>query len=209
MADIVRLGKDRMPSFEFLKPEEIEAVVKYICDLENTATRENAPAGSSPSALKREARWFVHSGYNRFLDQDGHPAIKPPWGTLTAIDLNKGELVWRVPLGESPEPADAGYSHTGTENYGGPVVTAGGLVFIAASKDAHLRAFDAHTGKELWAGALPAAGYATPCTYAIKGRQYVVIAAGGGKLGTPAGDAYVAFALPKKSTKDRAKPTKR
>ncbi|MBI3117865.1 MAG: PQQ-binding-like beta-propeller repeat protein, partial [Candidatus Hydrogenedentes bacterium] len=141
-------------------------------------------------------RWFNHTGYNRFVDQDGYPAVKPPWGTLSAIDLNRGEITWQVTLGESPELAAAGYRNTGAENYGGPIVTAGGLIFIAATKDEMFRAFDKETGALLWETKLPAAGYATPCTYMIRGRQYVVIAAAGGKIGSPAGDAYVAFALP-------------
>ena len=137
------------------------------------------------------------TGYHRWLDTNGYPAIKPPWGTLNAIDLNTGEYRWRVTLGEWPELKAKGVPPTGTENYGGPVVTAGGIVLIAASRDEHLRAFDRKTGKELWKAKLPAAGYATPATYSVNGRQYVVIACGGGKIGTKSGDAYVAFALPR------------
>ena len=141
---------------------------------------------------------YTHTGYNRWLDPDGYPAIKPPWGTLNAIDLNTGEYLWRVPLGEYPELKAQGMAPTGTENYGGPLVTAGGLVFIGASKDEMFRAFDSGTGRELWRIQLPAGGYAIPATYEVDGRQYVVIACGGGKMGTKSGDAYVAFALPKK-----------
>ena len=122
--------------------------------------------------------------------------MKPPWGTLNAIDLNKGTIAWRVTLGEYPELTKRGVKPTGTENYGGPAVTAGGLVFIGATKDEKIRAFDAATGKTLWEAPLPAAAHATPAVYAVNGRQYVVIAAGGGK-GTKSGDAYVAFALPR------------
>jgi quinoprotein glucose dehydrogenase len=124
------------------------------------------------------------------------PAIKPPWGTLTAIDLNTGEHRWRIPLGEHPALNAKGAPGTGTEQYGGPIVTAGGLVFIAATQDAKFRAFDKTTGKLLWETTLPAAGYATPSTFSVRGTQYVVIAAGGGKLGTKSDDVYVAFALP-------------
>lgn len=194
----IKIGKERMPAFGYLSDADMSAVIKYICGLDEAAASRDAAAPPPPSTEQPAGKtWFNHSGYTRFVDKDGYPAWQPPWGTLTAIDLNKGEHVWQVPLGYEPGLAESGLIDTGSENYGGPVVTAGGIVFIAASKDAHLRAIDERTGKTLWMGDLPAAGYATPCTYMIKGRQYVVIAAAGGKLGTPAGDAYVAFALPK------------
>jgi len=143
----------------------------------------------------REA--FTPTGYVRFLDKDGYPAIKPSWGLLNAIDLNQGEILWQVPLGEYPELTARGIPQTGTENFGGTIVTAGGLVFIGGSKDEKFHAFDKSNGKLLWQFKLDAGGYATPCTYSVNGRQFVVIAAGGGgKLGTKSGDAYVAFALP-------------
>ncbi len=136
-------------------------------------------------------------GYLRLTDQEGYPGVKPPWGTLTAIDLNRGEIRWQVPLGEFPELTRRGIAPTGTPNLGGSIVTAGGLVFIGATMDEKFRAFDSVTGKLLWEYKLPFGGYATPCTYSVGGRQYVVIAAGGGgKLGTKSGDAYLAFALP-------------
>jgi quinoprotein glucose dehydrogenase len=140
---------------------------------------------------------YRHAGYIQFLDHEGYPAIKPPWGLLNAIDLNTGEFAWRVPLGEFAELTARGVPITGTETFGGSIVTAGGLVFIAGTKDERIRAFDKATGQILWEHALPAGGYATPATYMVDGRQFVVIAAGGaGKLGTKAGDAFVAFALP-------------
>lgn len=139
---------------------------------------------------------YTHTGYFRFLDPEGYPAVKPPWGNLTAIDLNKGEFAWRITLGEFPELTARGIPPTGTENFGGTIVTAGGLVFIAATKDEKFRAFDKSSGKLLAEYKLDAGGYATPCTYSVAGRQYVVIAAGGGgKLATKSGDAFVAFAL--------------
>jgi quinoprotein glucose dehydrogenase len=140
---------------------------------------------------------YTTTGYEKFLDHEGYPAIKPPWGTLNAIDLNTGTFAWRVPLGEHPELTARGVPRTGTETFGGSIVTAGGLVFIGGSKDERFHAFDKRTGKLLWEHALPAGGYATPATYQINGRQYVVIAAGGaGKPLTKAGDAFVAFSLP-------------
>jgi len=139
---------------------------------------------------------YGHTGYIQFLDHEGYPAIKPPWGVLTAIDLNRGEFAWQVPLGEHPELTARGIPRTGTETFGGTIVTAGGLVFIAGTKDERFHAFDKQTGKLLWEHPLPAGGYATPSTYRVNGRQYVVIAAGGaGKLRTRAGDAFVAFTL--------------
>ena len=137
------------------------------------------------------------TGYGVFRDAEGYPAVKPPWGQLTAVDLNTGEFAWRVTLGEHPELTKRGVPQTGTENFGGTIVTAGGLVFIGGSMDEKFHAFDKSTGKLLWEYQLPAGGYATPCTYEANGKQYVVIAAGGGgKLKTKSGDAFVAFALP-------------
>ncbi len=140
---------------------------------------------------------YGHTGYTQFLDQEGYPAIKPPWGVLTAINLNTGTIAWQVPLGEHVELTARGIARTGTETFGGSIVTAGGLVFIAGTKDERIHAFDKQTGRLLWEQPLPAGGYATPSTYQADGRQYVVIAAGGaGKLRTRAGDAFVTFCLP-------------
>jgi quinoprotein glucose dehydrogenase len=139
---------------------------------------------------------YRHKGYIQIKDQEGYPAIKPPWGVLTAIDLTQGKLAWQVPLGEYEELTARGIPQTGTETFGGTIVTAGGLVFIAGTKDEKFRAFDKATGEVLWEHKLPAGGYATPATYSVNGKQYVVIAAGGaGKLGTKAGDSFVVFSL--------------
>jgi len=189
VAALVRAGKGRMPSFGFLSEGELAALVSFV-----HSGRDGASEGASPGA--KPAVRYVHTGYHRFLDPEGYPAVKPPWGTLNAIDLSRGEIVWRVPLGELPELTAAGIPPTGTQNYGGPVVTAGGLVFIAATRDGKFRAFDKATGEKLWEATLPSGGFATPATYQVKGRQYVVVAAGGGKLGMPSSHAWVAYALP-------------
>ncbi len=187
-------GKGSMPSNDFLSAEEKHNLLAFLFEEKNAQPLDPHSRRSGPAAAPIVS--FVSTGYHRFLDHEGYPAIRPPWGTLNAIDLNKGEILWQVPLGEFEELTQRGIPQTGTENYGGPVVTAGGLIFIGASKDGKFRAFDKTTGKVLWETKLPYGGYATPSTYEYKGRQYVVIACGGGKMGTKPGDAYVAFALP-------------
>jgi quinoprotein glucose dehydrogenase len=140
---------------------------------------------------------FVATDIGQLGDLSAHPGIKPPWGTLSAIDLNRGEIVWQVPLGEYPDLVKRGIRRTGTENLGGTIVTKGGVVFVASTKDEKIRGFDKRNGEVVWQYQLDAGGYAAPATYAIGGRQFVVIAAGGGgKLKTKSGDAFVAFALP-------------
>lgn len=194
--DVLKLletGRGVMPSFAFLSPTQKNAVVGLLFGDESPdAAKAEMTGGDALGGAP-----YTHTGYNRFLDPDGYPAVKPPWGTLNAIDLNTGEYRWRVPLGDHPESAHRGQAPTGTENYGGPILTAGGLLFIGATKDERFRAFDARTGRLLFETPLPAGGYATPSTYMAGGRQYVVIACGGGKMGTRSGDAYVAFALPR------------
>jgi len=179
-----------MPGFANLGHDQLQAVFEYVYYGKETTVKDNGP---SPLDAK-----YISDGYNKFLDKDGYPAIQPPWGTLTAIDLNSGKTVWKIPLGEYPELAAQGLTGTGSENYGGPVVTAGGLLFIGATNyDKVFRALDKTTGKVLWQTTLPAAGNATPSTYEVNGRQYIVIAAGGGKSPAPTGGSLVAFALPK------------
>ena len=140
---------------------------------------------------------FQHMGYTKFLDKNGLPAISPPWGTLQALDLNTGEYIWKVPLGETQSLRELGHSTTGTENYGGAVVTENGLLFIAATKDSYIRTFSRDSGKLLWEFKLPAAAFATPALYSVEGRQYLTVACGGEKLGTKKGNKIIAFALEK------------
>jgi quinoprotein glucose dehydrogenase len=140
--------------------------------------------------------------YRRFVDEQGWPCVKPPWGRLVAIDLQTGGVVWESPLGNVERPQAVGVPATGLPSLGGAIVTAGGIVFIAGTTDRRIRAFDARTGKELWEAELDASGHATPATYfgESSGRQFVVIAAGGGGYLSPrdVSDALVAYALPKR-----------
>jgi quinoprotein glucose dehydrogenase len=190
LAAIIRDGAGRMPGFPNLRPAEVNALVEHMINADKKEME--APAAPARSS-------FRFTGYRKFRDPDGYPAVAPPWGTLSAINLNTGEYAWKIPLGEYPELAAQGMKDTGTENYGGPIVTAGGLVFIAATNfDRKFRAFDKKTGKLLWETTLPFAGNATPATYEVNGRQFVVIYASGGKgkQSDPTGGIYVAFALP-------------
>ncbi len=193
ITDVIRHGKGRMPEFPSLADDQLSAVIEYLTTGENKELPASEPA---PPQMK-----YRFTGYHKFLDPEGYPAIIPPWGTLNAIDLNSGEYAWKIPLGEYPELAASSIKKTGTENYGGPVVTAGGLLFIAATNyDKKFRAFDKSNGELLWETTLPFAGNATPATYAVKGRQYVVIAAGGGKdPKSLSGGVYQSFALPNKN----------
>jgi quinoprotein glucose dehydrogenase len=188
LASQIRKGKNGMPGYPDLPDTDLKALIDFLLFRDRTLP---------PEPTRPERPVYSHSGYPKFYDQEGYPANKPPWGTLNCLDLNTGKLLWKVPLGEYPELSAKGIKPTGTENYGGAIVTAGGLVFCAGTRDSKIRAFDKDTGAELWSAKLPWVGNAPPASYQVKGKQFVVIAAtGGNKLGTPYGDAYVAFALP-------------
>jgi quinoprotein glucose dehydrogenase len=191
---IIQQGRNRMPAFKHIPQSERENLVEYLSRTEVITKKIDS---ASPTMVYRKSQIpYVMKGYDRFVDKDGYPGIKPPWGTLNAVDLNSGKLLWKVPLGEYAELVKRGLGITGSRNYGGPVVTKGGLVFIAATPDEKIRAFDKNSGKMVWESKLPAAGFASPATYMINGKQFLVIACGGGKLGVKSGDSYVAFALP-------------
>jgi quinoprotein glucose dehydrogenase len=194
---ITRQGGGRMPPFATIPEAKRTAILNFVLNSEPPSASRNETGVPSAPPDPESAYAFV--GFRRWLDKEGYPAIKPPWGTLNAVDLNTGEIKWKVPLGEYPELTARGIPPTGTENYGGPVVTAGGLIFIGATADETFRAFDKETGKILWQTKLPFGGNATPSTYMVNGRQYVVISAGGAKSGRPAGGSLIAFALPKPS----------
>jgi glucose dehydrogenase len=183
---IVRQGKGRMPPFSGTQLGELDPLLRYL------GITESGPSISSPISQ------YSFTGYRKFLDPDQYPAIAPPWGTLNAIDLNTGNYLWKIPLGEYPELAAKGLTNTGSENYGGPIVTAGGLLFIGATLyDFKFHAFDSRTGELLWETKLPYAGRATPATYMVDGKQYVVVATSGGRYQrAPAKGVYVAFSLP-------------
>lgn len=195
ITDLLHKGRGRMPTFEaHLDWQGRDALAEYLLNGNNAAI-DAALGADSPLFLR-----YRINGYPLFTDHEGYPAVKPPWGTLSAIDLNSGDFAWQIPLGEYPELAAEGLGNTGSQNYGGPVVTAGGLVFIAATLfDRRIRAFDKATGVLLWSHELPAAGVATPAVYESGGRQFIVISAGGGKFGGAQSGKYIAFALPEET----------
>jgi quinoprotein glucose dehydrogenase len=192
VATLINKGKAMMPAFKQLNAAETQAIVGYLYGDKQEPSKE--PGMDKPQP---RARYKV-DGYKKFLDRDGYPAIAPPWGTLNAINLNTGEYLWKITYGEYPELMAKGIPQTGAESYGGPVVTAGGLLFIAGTKDGKFRAYEKRTGKLLWETRLPAAAFATPSVYAVNGKQYIVVACGGTKLGAAKGESFVAFTLPDK-----------
>ncbi len=189
---LISSGRRMMPAFKQISLEEKRAIGSYVLDIDSLKRKKfKIPPTVTDTFTKVP---YTISGYNKFLSKEGFPALRPPWGTLNAIDLTTGNLVWKETLGDDATFMGKGI-HTGTENYGGAVVTAGGLLFIAATKDGKFRAFNKRTGKLLWQTDLPASGFATPSVYEVMGKQYIVIACGGGKLKTTSSDVYIAFAL--------------
>jgi quinoprotein glucose dehydrogenase len=190
IATVIREGTGRMPGFPDMGGRNIADLVDFLLT--------GKDKGADP-AVTGDPSWLKYriDGETLFRDPDGYPPITPPWGTLNAIDLNAGTIKWQIPFGEYPELVAKGMKNTGSDNYGGPLVTAGGLVFIGATNfDRKFHAYDKATGQLLWETTLPAAGNATPSTYTVAGKQYVVIVCGGGKNGAASGSAVVAFALP-------------
>jgi quinoprotein glucose dehydrogenase len=189
---VIRDGIGRMPGFPGMPPDVVRGLVAYLRDTPG----HGEIASTKARASSRSSGRLRFTGYKRFLDPDGYPATAPPWGTLSAIDLNTGDYAWKIPLGEYPELVARGLTDTGSENYGGPIVTAGGVLFIGATNfDRKFRAFDAATGRLLWQVTLPFAANTTPATYEAGGRQYVVVAAGGGKSRDPSGGMFIAYRL--------------
>lgn len=188
LKELLKKGRGMMPTFTYLSAPQRDAIIAFISGKKDTTM-------TNSSALTTSRSPYVHTGYNRWYDSKGYPINTPPWGTLTAINLQTGEHVWQIPLGEFAALREKGVPPTGSDNYGGPLVTGSGLIFIAATPDKKIRAFDKHSGKLLWERDLPAAGYASPSSYSANGKQYIVIACGGGKLRSQSGDKYVAFAL--------------
>jgi quinoprotein glucose dehydrogenase len=192
-AELIGTGRRMMPAFKNLSNEETSAIASFVLDLKGEQVKEFKSAPVKMDSFRMLP--YNITGYNKFLTKEGYAGIKPPWGTLNAVNLVTGEIEWKIALGEVKEFKEKGII-TGSENYGGPVVTAGGLVFIGATPDGKFRAFNKATGKLLWETQLPNPGFATPCVYEVNGKQFIVIACGGGKLKTKSGDRYVAFALP-------------
>jgi len=189
--EFINAGRRMMPAFQHLSQQDKDAIASFVLNLQNEQQKKYTPQLTAIDSFRLLP--YEISGYNKAITKSGAPALSPPWGVLNAINMNTGDYVWKNVFGEDEYPGAP--ANSGCENYGGPVVTKGGLLFIGATKDGMFRAYNKSTGKLLWQTKLPAAAFSTPATYEVNGKQYVVIACGGGKLGTKSGDSYVAFAL--------------
>ena len=188
----INVGRRMMPAFLYLPETDKEAIASYVLNLQKERSRKYESKMTGIDSFR--AIPYEMSGYNKFITKSGQPALSPPWGVMNAIDLNTGDYMWKQPFGE--HQFEGAPANTGCENYGGPIVTKGGLLIVGATKEGMFRAYNKRTGKLLWQTTLPAAAFSTPSTYEVNGKQYIVIACGGGKMGTKSGDSYVAFALP-------------
>ena len=197
VSQLISSGKGMMPAFPSISPTEKEALLAFLEEGDSKWADSGNEPGLVTAGSSAELPAYVVNRYMKFLDSKDYPAVSPPWGTLNAIDMNTGEYVWKIPFGEYPELMAKGMPVTGSESFGGPLVTEGGLLFIAATQDGKFRAYEKRTGKLVWETVLPAAAFATPSSYEVDGRQFIVLACGGGRFNTPKGDMYVAFALPK------------
>ncbi len=199
MNNIMKSGNGRMPAFPYLSDDHRKALIGYLKNNEIIPPKRDNEHSTKASEPISNAEFpyvpdYFMQVWQRFTDQNGYMGIKPPWGTLDAIDLNTGEYLWTIPLGEFPELTKKGIPITGTETYGGPVVTGSGLIFIASTRDERIRAIDKKSGKVVWEYQLPAGGFSTVITYEVEGKQYVALAVGGGRGAKPGG-WYMAFAL--------------
>ena len=194
---LIGTGQGTMPAFGRFNSAQRTAIASYVLNLEDK--QKEIFANSGPAEMPEYYKIPYRETGNKFLTREGYPGVKPPWGHLSAVDLNTGEVIWKQAIGDYPELKAKGI-HAGSENFGAPTVTAGGVVFIGATRDEKIRGFNKMTGELLWEADLPAAGLATPAVYQVNGKQYVVIACGGGgKQRTKSGDQFVAFALPDKA----------
>ncbi|GAB3900367.1 hypothetical protein GCM10028803_23130 [Larkinella knui] len=189
----IKQGGGKMPAFASVVKGKEQGILAFLFDREKNSTKvTKLETGQTQAGADK---YLNLTAYGHFRDPNGHPALKPPWGTLNAINLTTGDYAWQIPLGNQPELQEKGAAETGLEGSAGPIVTAGGLVFISGTRDQKMRAFDKSTGQLIWETRLPGVANATACTYWSGNRQFIAVSVGGSKE-NPAG-SIVAFALPK------------